>query len=265
MRGKETQRVPAFYFRGANPQKAIKKLILGLKKGFEYSHISLPCGGVLTNLKIVRSQKWILVGSLCMVALLTASCVNFGANYKYDNLSVLKLGELDSRNYVAQLGKPYSTRTETTKDGKYEFVTYFFAQPRMGKLCFRSMDLEFKDGKLNAYKYVSSYEEDQTGLDDSKIDVIRKGIDKLTRADVLSLAGKPDGEARCPSKMSDFKSRCDKANEVWVWTAANKLHFFGHEKGKLNTRSAYVLFGDGGKVSDVQTEESSDSISLPGQ
>src|SRR5689334_18167547 len=223
--------------------------------------MSLPDGEVFTNLEAMKSQKW-TVGLLCVITLMTG-CVNVGTNYKFDKVSALKLGELESRDYVALFGKPRSTRTLTTKEGKYEFATYSFAQAGMDKGRFRLLNLEFKDGKLNAYDFLSCFEEDQTRVDNSKIDAIRAGINKLTREDVKSLAGKPHGQAKCPTKLGDFKPYCDKANEVWVWMAAEQLNLFGRDKDKFKIYGAAVLFGDDGKVSDVQTEEVAGLISDP--
>ena len=200
------------------------------------------------------------MGLLCAVTLLTCSCASSGRNYKFENVSALKLGELDSRNYAALFGQPDSTSMLTSKEGKYEFATYRFMEAGANKYRFRWLSLEFKDGKLNAYAFLSSFEKDHTGVDNSKIDAIRKGINKFAREDVLSLAGKPDGEAKCPTKLSEFKTHTDKANEVWVWIAGDKINLFGSDRGKVKLSGAYVLFGDDGKVSDVQTEEYTELI-----
>ena len=213
--------------------------------------------------EIVKNQKRIIICLLGAVTLLACSCASTGTNYKFDNNSALKLGELDSQNYVALFGKPKSTTTITTKEGKYEFATYGFFGLRMNEGRFRWLNLEFKNGKLNAYDFLSSFDEDRTEVNNSKIDAIRNGINKLTRDDVKSLAGKPDGEAKCPTKLSEFKTHTDKANEVWVWIAADQIHFSGRDKGKIKINGAYVLFGDDGKVSDVQTEVLTDSVLKP--
>lgn len=172
----------------------------------------------------------------------------------------LELGHLTTADYVNIFGKPYSKRIQTTKDGDFETVSYQYAESTVSSASTRVLLLEFRNQKLNAYEYVSSFDHDKTKVELEKLDAIKTGIGKLTKKDIVSLLGKPNGECKCPSKLDDFKDRCGEGAEIWAWFAAKKIDLWA--KGKFEAASIYLLFNSDGKLIDVQTENSTSPVRL---
>ena len=84
----------------------------------------------------------------------------------------------------------------------------------------RKLYLEFKDGILNGYHYMSGFKNDKTEFDPAKINKIK--INQSTQSDVLTLLNEPTGKAICPTTLVKLEEKCESGSEVWSWHKVNK-------------------------------------------
>jgi hypothetical protein len=167
----------------------------------------------------------------------------------------LELGKTRSTNYQTLFGKPSAAEFKENVDGKFELARYVYAHANMGSARARILDLEFRDGLLNAFHYASSFDKDKTVMNSEQLKQIQRG--SSNKSDVLRILGKPHGRALCPSYNADFKDKCGKGNEIWVWTAMNKLSTFGAAYGgdQVEMHNVFISFDGNGVVTDVESSE----------
>ena len=89
---------------------------------------------------------------LMALVCLHCGCASVGRDFKYQNTASLELGVTRSSDYQATFGKPNAVETKDNSDGKFELVRYLYAYADMGTARSRLLDLEFRDGVLNALK-----------------------------------------------------------------------------------------------------------------
>ncbi|MCQ4273299.1 hypothetical protein NA655_19875 [Pseudomonas kuykendallii] len=143
-----------------------------------------------------------LKGAVSMVVLaaaLLSGCA--GSNFVRPAADALATGTSTKSDVVQKLGKPERTGEITKNDKKLDVATYVYAQNTgvgayPGVIAARSLTYTFLDGVLTSQEFMSSFKEDVTDFDGDKVPMIIKG--KSTRADVVSLLGKPTGEAIFP-------------------------------------------------------------------
>jgi hypothetical protein len=171
--------------------------------------------------------------------------------FNYANVPVLELGELKVSEYPERFGKPTLVGRKTTTEGSFDVVRFRDVKANLaGGASGRELVLEFKEGVLNGFFYVSSFDEDRTNADLTKMDEIKVGAS--TREDVARILGRPQGKARCPTVLRDFKDSCDKGKEIWAWTSADNAET---RKAPLKASYVYVAFDSDGKVVDKETTE----------
>ena len=187
-----------------------------------------------------------------LLALLGGGCASVGADFSYKGPASLRLGQTNAADCSSMFGTPKSTTAKKTADGDFEEALYVHAYADMGTARARSLSLEFRNGLLNAYNFVSSFDEDKTNVNADGFKDIKRG--QSTKADVLRLLGEPQGKALAPSENADFKEKLKKGAEAWGWTAIGKLSTFGHVYGgaQATTLSMYVVFDANGVVTDVE-------------
>jgi hypothetical protein len=114
------------------------------------------------------------------------------------------------------------------------------------------MLLEFKEDALNGHYCWSSFSKDRKSVNSTNLDQLRPGFGKLTKGDVLALAGRPAAKTLWPSTLIDFKDRCGKNTEVWGWYAEERFEVNGTNP---KTQALYISFDGDGQVSGVKTAE----------
>jgi hypothetical protein len=202
-------------------------------------------------------KAWALAKALALCSLLLSmGCASAGNTFKHEAAATLELGQLRTTEYRQIFGeKPTATSVQKTEDGTFEIARYMYAHADLGTAQARCLVLEFKDGVLNSYNYVSSFSENHQPVDLEKADQIKKGASN--KNDVQQILGKPDGKALSPSSVEDFKDRCKKGAEVWTWQAMRKVGTFAAAGGKRpEVNSIFVIFNKDGIVNEVQTESS---------
>lgn len=185
--------------------------------------------------------------------MLLSSCVGFGTKFDTPSDEILALGKLTPTDALKQFGQPYGKTTKATKEGNYLTYSYYFAVNNFGTLSSRLLLLEFKENSLNGYYWWSSFKQDKTIVNQDNFGKLQAGIGKLTKADVLALAGKPNAKAHCPTLIAEFKEDCDKNTEVWGWYMQEQVAVGVAKTPK--SLELTVAFDADGKVSSVETTE----------
>jgi hypothetical protein len=191
-----------------------------------------------------------------LLMLVVTGCASAGHHFNYAAADSLELGQLQSSEYRKVFGeKPTALLTRTTSDGKFEIARYTYAYADMSTAESRVLILEFKDGNLNAFEHLSSFNCDKTAALVDDADQIKEGLS--TKDDILRILGKPNGKAKCPSLLQDFKSLCDKGVEVWNWQAMKKLSTWvaAYGGGRAKVNSISVVFDANGIVLEIETNE----------
>lgn len=192
--------------------------------------------------------------SITILTLFLCSCSS-GVMFNHKKASELDLQQIRSDQYIAIFGEPFRTTNLVTSDGKYKYVWYY-SELRdhfiIGNVARRTLLLEFKDDQLNGYLYGSSFDDDKTLVDLSKVNMTKIG--KSTKDDVISLLGKPSGKALCPSALRDFKDSCSKASEIWAWWQFEKKNSIRNFDLR-GSKTLFVIFDTSGQVIDLKATD----------
>ena len=190
--------------------------------------------------------------TLILLALFVGGCASVGETFPYQEYKSLELGKTSSEDYRTIFGNPLSVNTKDTEDGKIELATYVYGAANIGSARSRALGLEFKDGLLNSYIYISSFEEEESILDAAKLEQIERGVS--TREHAVKTLGEPNGIAKCPSQLPDFKDRCESVMEVYAWTLMERLSTFGAAFGgdQVQSQTVFLGFNNDGIVDRVE-------------
>jgi hypothetical protein len=184
--------------------------------------------------------------SVTLICLL-CGCATMGRDFNHQNIDSLEIGQTRSSDYQAMFGKPIFIEVKENADGKFEWARYTYAYSDLGATDVRLLDLEFRNGLLNAYNHISSFDKDKTVGSADQLSQITRGTSK--KSDVLLTLGKPHGMARCPSYMPDFQNRCSKGTEVLEWAFVDVLASRG---GKLTGHNIFIVFDKNDIVTNME-------------
>ena len=202
----------------------------------------------LNKLIQVSVSLFMLIGFIC-------GCASVGKQFTYNGSSSLQLGKTSLADCEKIYGKPNAEQTIDNADGKFDIVRYLYAHANLSSAQSRVLILEFRDGVLNSYDYLSSFDEDRTVVNTDQQNQIKSGTS--TKSDVVRIMGQPHGMAQCPSQNADFKDKCAKGTQVWVWNGMNKLSTLGHtfSGDQIEMQSIFVVFNKDGIVTDVEVSQ----------
>jgi hypothetical protein len=161
---------------------------------------------------------------LCSPIIFLCSCATVGHDI-HPKLETFKLGQFTRSDCKKLFGTPNNETDKTTSAGEFDTLNYSYIQNVIGSVSVRDLIFEFKNGVLNGYEYISSFDKDKTTVDLSKVNQIKAGIGRLTREDVSAALGQPYGKALCPSTLGDYKEQSKEGAEIWSWFISEKLHF----------------------------------------
>jgi len=201
------------------------------------------------NTNLTANKSAVLLLTL-MAACLSSGCATVGKSFNHENVQKLDLGQLKSAEYRSMFGEPRSVNKTSNTNGEYEAVRYIYAYADLGTATARVLDLEFRNGLLNAYVYVSGFSEDKTTVDRALVNEVKAG---QAKEEVLRKLGKPSGKALSPCLLVDYKDKFKTGSEIWSWQTVNKLATLG--SNPTEQTSVYVVFDAGGKVVETLTEE----------
>lgn len=181
--------------------------------------------------------------AILTVAIL-AGCA--GTNFKRPEPQSLVIGKSTAADVSRVMGTPYQTGEVLKNEQKIKTSRYAYAEGAgagkyPGVVPARAMVFYTFDELLVGHQFVSSFPDDATDFDESKIASITKN--KSTRADVIGLLGKPTGEAIYPL----IKSKTD----------TGSTYAYSHVKGsvfdmKFYSKTLIVSFDSNGIVTDVE-------------
>ena len=138
-------------------------------------------------------MKLMKTAAVVALACLMTACA--GTNFVRPADNAFLLGSTTKEQVIAQMGKPYS-EGKVTKNGQViDTSVYAYASGGAslagGVTPARSAGFYYLNGTLIGQEFVSSFKEDSTDFDESKISSLQKG--KSTKSDVIALFGKPSG------------------------------------------------------------------------
>lgn len=151
-----------------------------------------------------------------------------GTNFKRPEPQALVVGKSTSSDVTRVMGSPLQAG-ELLKNGeKIKTARYAYAEGAgtgryPGVTPARAMVFSTFSDLLVGQEFVSSFPDDATEFDETKVSAIIKG--KSTRADVISLLGKPNGEALYPL----IKSK----------TESGIIYSYSHAKGSVFNMKFY--------------------------
>jgi hypothetical protein len=196
-------------------------------------------------------MKGRFLGYVAVLALLALSgCA--GSNFVRPQEGDLVVGKAKQADVTAKLGSPFQTG-EVMKNDKQLKVTKYAYAATTGESAYpgvtpaRGMTFFFFNDVLVGDEFISSFKQDSSDFDGSKVSSIVKGT--TTREDVIKTFGKPGGEAVYPI----IKGINDRA---FVYT-------YNQVKGsvfnmKFYSKSLQVSFNEQGVVTDVEYITSGD-------
>ena len=148
--------------------------------------------------------------------ILLCGCMTFGKPFKSKNISLLELGKIKNSEYKTIFGNPDKLSVEKNIEGNYEKAFYYHGGMTAGfDILSRMLYLEFKDGILNGYYYISEFKNDKSGFNPTNVTNIE--INKSTKSDALKILGNPTGKAKCPTTLYSSKEKCEPGDEIWSW------------------------------------------------
>jgi hypothetical protein len=180
-------------------------------------------------------------GLLAAMLVMLVGCA--GTNFVRPNSDTLKLGQTTYEQIVQQFGKPRREGTILKNDKTVKAISYAYAalggEPlHAGVVAARGIDFYFFNDALVGYAFISSWKEDNTDFDETKLSAITKG--QSTREEAIALLGKPGGWYKDPLVKS---SASEAAAYIYVEAYLNR---------KLLRKSLVVSFDQGGVVSGVE-------------
>lgn len=125
-------------------------------------------------------------------AIIVSGCA--GVNFERPADADFKVGKATYSDVSEKLGKPQSTGESLVNDRKIKRVAYAYAasggQPaEEGVIPARAQVYFFEKDVLIGTEFTSSFKEDSSNFDDSKVEYIKKG--ETTRSQVLLTFGRP--------------------------------------------------------------------------
>ena len=161
----------------------------------------------------------------------------------------LMLGRTSRQEILQRLGTPYREGALTKNGKQLKTMTYAFGAmggtpARQGVSPERGQGFYFFEDKLAGYDFQSSWKEDQTDFDATKLREIKKGVS--TRADVARLIGRPGGKYAYPM-IANQNEQAD-------------VYLYAETKGspfniKFYQKHLIVTYDERGVVSNVDYQE----------
>jgi outer membrane protein assembly factor BamE (lipoprotein component of BamABCDE complex) len=169
-----------------------------------------------------------------------------GTNFVRPDSENLKNGQTTYVQIVARMGEPRREGTlikndKTIKSAAYAYASVGGKALNDGVTAARAMVFYFYNDTLVGHEFVSSWADDNTDFDESKMNQIVKG--KTTRIELSNLLGKPSGYQVAPL----IKAASGEA-AVYVYAETRSSSF----NLKLFRKVLAVTFDNAGIVTDVE-------------
>jgi len=188
-------------------------------------------------------MKKLLASTVLALAFLSGCA---GTNFKRPEANALQVGVSTQADVVRVMGTPMQTGEVLKNNQKIKSTRYAYAEGAgagryPGVVPARAMVFSTFNELLVGQEFVSSFPQDATEFDESKVPQVVKG--KTTRADVHGIFGKPNGEVVYPI----IKNAGERAD----------VYSYSHAKGsvfdmKFYSKALIVSYDPSGIVSDVE-------------
>jgi len=191
------------------------------------------------------------VGYCCALALLLGLAGCAGTNFHKPSADALKIGETTYSQVILIMGQPRREGVSTKNEKQLKVISYSYAtvggEPlHDGVTPGRAQAFYFHNDTLVGHEFVSSFKDDNSDFDDSKVASIVKG--KTSRAEVTQLIGKPSGAYIYPMIKAE---KGDAAVYLFLETRGS-----GFTGIKFFRKLLVVSFDTAGVVSDVDYSSS---------
>ncbi len=191
----------------------------------------------------VRFARLVIVS----IFLIFAGCA--GRDFVRPDSQTLTLGSMTKEQLVARFGSPFQTGTVSMNGKSMEQVSYSYASGTAsivgGITPARSMNYYFFQDRLVGYEFLSSFPEDNTDFDETKVSRISKG--KSTKDEVIRLINKPHGYYSYP-----LTDRSDLNALAYAYVRVKGTAF----NLSLYNKTLVVTYGTNGIVTDVKLSTS---------
>lgn len=188
-----------------------------------------------------------VLGALGLVVVFGACSA--GRNFKEPTEESLVLGTTTMAEIRERFGKPQNEGTSNKDGHNMQVLTYAYARQggahASGVTPARAMALTFSDDHLVGYSFASSFEEDHTDYDESKLAQIQQGVTK--RPEVLSLLGPTRGKCIYPLAATVGQEAI-----VYAYTQYRKGMF----KVAIFRKTAVITFDGSDVVTHVESSAS---------
>jgi hypothetical protein len=139
---------------------------------------------------------WSIIRSVIPAGIIATLLGCAGTDFVRPDSENLKNGQTTYPQVVAKMGQPRHEGSVIKNDKTLKTASYAYASVggrplHDGVTAARAVAFYFYNDTLVGHEFVSSWAEDHTDFDESRITNIIKG--KTTRAEVLTLLGKPSG------------------------------------------------------------------------
>lgn len=184
-----------------------------------------------------------IAAGMTFVFLVAGGCTA-GTQFTRPPAESLELGKTTSEAIRGRLGNPFRESTVIKNGENITALVYSYAtaEPYVEKIPARAMAFYFSKGVLVGYEYTSSFDEDKTDFDDTKVSEIKKG--ETTAERIIELFGQAGGRYIFP-----MIAERDGTGLVYLYTRTDK-NPMGGLKG-TRTKLLIVVLDPGRKVTDV--------------
>lgn len=173
-----------------------------------------------------------------VLALFLAGCA--GQSFQKAPYDAFVLGKSTNADVAARMGKPVQSGVITKNDKQISQAIYVYAVNNPGLSAAKAQHFYYFNNVLIGSEYVSSFPDDSSDFDETKVSSIVKGV--TTKSDVISLLGTPTGEFIYP-----LIERTDGRGLVYSYTKVTGAPF----ATKIYSKSLVAAYGSDGVVYDV--------------
>jgi len=188
----------------------------------------------------------ILLSIALFAGLAIAGCAA-GREFVRPDPASLVLGKVTYLEILERFGRPYQEGSFIRNEQAIKALTYSYSSAMgtpliAGVTPARTISFNFHNDRLVAHQFVSSYKEDHTDFDESKVQDIKKG--ETTRDQVVKLLGAPSGLYAYPL----LKNK----DEIGIGYLYTQVKRHGVTGLKTYLKQLIVSFDARGVVTDIQ-------------
>lgn len=178
--------------------------------------------------------------------LLACGGCTVGTEFTRPSPASLALGKTTRAEISDRLGKPYREATNIQEGKVIKTLVYSHATaaPYVENVKTRAMAFHFYEGVLVGYDFLSSYDEDKTDFDESRVEQIKKGETGETQ--VVELFGLPGGRYIYPMTKERGQTAL-----VYQYLRMDRTGLRGGAVTQSSRKNLRVILGADGKVVDI--------------